>query len=89
VIADIGDRVRLGAVIRDEAAVATNATVVVTVKKPDGTTTTPAVTNPSTGSYGAVVDIDMPGPWSVRWVATGTLKAAEELTFQVRRSVVL
>lgn len=88
---DIGDSPTLTWLLYSDAAMTTpaDATVVVTVKKPTGATVTPSVTHVGTGSYSAVVDCDVAGSWTVRWVATGALKAAEEMTFDVRRSGVL
>ena len=55
--------------------VATGATinptaVTFTVRKPDGTQTTPTPSNLSTGVYQATLTIDQAGTW--RWRATGT-----------------
>lgn len=85
---DIGDRVRLSAVFTDLAGAAANPNPapVATVRTPGGTTVTPSVANDSTGNYHADVDVDRPGEWSFRWIATGTLIATEAGSFYVRKS---
>lgn len=74
---DVGDRARLTFSVTDVAGVPTNGTVVLTVTKPDASTATPTVSNPSTGSYTADVDLDQAGRWTYRWVATGAVTAAQ------------
>lgn len=91
-----GDRVRVTANIRDRETntLVDPATVVLTVKDPSNSTTTPAVTNLSVGVYYADVDIpssaDSTGQWFVRWVSTangsGFGHGAEESGFIVGRS---
>ena len=88
---DIGDAPTLTWRLYSDQAktIPADATVELSVKKPDGTSLTPDVDHVETGVYSAVVDIDQYGPWRYRWVATGALKAAEEGTIQVRKSLVL
>jgi hypothetical protein len=69
---NVGDQVLLTAAC---AVAATGlavdpTTVVITVKDPSGTVSTPAVTHPSTGVYQAAISITLPGMW--QWKATGT-----------------
>lgn len=88
---DVGDAAKIYAEFTDDDGQPINATVTVAVKKPDGTLVAPALTptNPATGRYEAIVDIDQPGTWNYRWAATGTIKAAQEGQLAVRRSKVL
>jgi hypothetical protein len=51
--------------------VLTNGTVVVTVADPTAATSTPAVTNPSTGKYVVTVTTPTAGTWNAEAVATG------------------
>lgn len=56
-----------------------------TVRKPDGTTATPAVVHDSTGLYHAVVDttIGVQGNWRHTWVGTSPAAGAGEKEFWV------
>lgn len=63
--------------------------VVCTVKKPDGTTVTPAITDNNDGSYSATVLADVPGPWYYRWEGSAGLVAAGEGFFNVYESKVV
>lgn len=74
---DVGDRARLTFSLTDTAGAPANGTVVLTVTDPTGVTSTPAVTNPATGSYTADVDLDQAGRWTYRWVSTGAVVAAQ------------
>jgi len=56
-------------IYNDAGALAT-ATVVLTITLPDGTTTTPSVTTPSTGRYQSQYKPTQAGTHYVRWVAT-------------------
>lgn len=86
---DVGDVARLEATFRDTAGVLTNTTVTLTVKKPDGTSSTPSTSNPSTGLYRADISIDQPGVWVYRFAGTGAVTSVEEGRLYVRRSGVL
>lgn len=80
---DVGDPVPLSVTVRDNTqfqqlpdgtwiGAPANATLVVlTVTAPDGTTSTPAVANPSAGVYTATGPSSLTGRYGVRWVATG------------------
>lgn len=82
---DLGDIVPLGVTITDAAGVNANATTVVcTVTAPDGTTSTPTVTNTATGLYDADFIPAQQGRHVVRWVATGTNACAFTDEFAVR-----
>lgn len=68
--------------------------VIITVKKPDGTTLTPTVidnTNPETGlaevgTYYGEVTADDAGRWWARIAGTGAITAADEGWFQIKAS---
>lgn len=70
---DLGD-VWAGKIeIRDTSAALANAgSVTLTITLPDGTTTSPSVSNDSTGIYSATYQPLVLGRLAVRWVATGT-----------------
>lgn len=75
----IGNRVRLSAAFTDINGTASDPTVAsLTVKAPDGTTTTPSPTKDSVGNYHADIDVGMAGPWAYRWAGSGALVAAAE-----------
>lgn len=82
---DVGDLVRLTGTFRNSSDALTNTTAVCTVRKPDGTASTPSVTNGSTGVYTVDVTLDQEGHWFYRWAGTGDVVAAEEGEFYVRR----
>ena len=87
---DIGDVVRLEASFKNAANVATTpTTTVLTLKMPDGTLSTPAITANGTGVYYYDVLFSASGAWTYRWVATGTVQTAEEGRVYVRPSKVL
>lgn len=74
-------------------AAANPSTVVVKVRKPDETTvthttaSTPAVTNPSTGTFQLILPVlTLAGDWFYRFEGTGDLISAEEERFVVRPS---
>ena len=71
--ADVGDRRNVEYLVYNAAGALTNATVVLTVTAPDGTTSTPSVTNASTGTYTAVVTLSSAGLWTWKWAASGTV----------------
>jgi hypothetical protein len=69
---DVGDVYVIAVSTYDTAGVLANATTcVITVTAPDGTITTPTVTNPSTGNYQASFTCAQAGSHKVRAVATG------------------
>lgn len=49
------------------------ATVALTVTKPDATTSTPSISNPSTGIYQASFTLDQTGTWRWHWAISGTV----------------
>lgn len=81
-----GQVVRIAATFRDTAGVLVDpTTVVLTVKKPDDTEATPALSNPSDGEYHGTATLDQSGLWRWRYVSTGSV-AAEEGHFVVSAS---
>jgi len=82
---DLGDVVALGVTITDAAGSPANATTVVaTVVAPDGSSTTPSVTNSGTGLYDISYTPTTYGRYTIRWVATGTNASAYADEFTVR-----
>ena len=81
---DLGDVVTLTATVKDTAGAPANAgTMVCTVTAPDGTTSTPSVANPSTGTYTAQLTPASAGRYQVRWLATGANAGAFVQDFTV------
>ena len=87
-IYDIGDKVKLSTVVKDDTGALVNTpTLVIAVTKPDGTAVTPAptVTNTSTGGvYTASTTVDQAGTWTYVWTASGSVTAVEPGQFTVR-----
>lgn len=71
---DLGDEVELHHLVYDVDNQLVDATVVFTVIAPDGTTTTPAVTRTSLGTYDASVLPDQTGQWRWKWSVSGAVK---------------
>lgn len=84
----VGQPVRVSATFKVGAALTNPTTVVVTVKLPDSSTTTPGATNDGTGLYHVDVTPAAKGRHVVRFVGTGACVAAEELEFNARSEVV-
>jgi hypothetical protein len=81
---NLGDVVPLSITVRDADGAPANAgAVTVTVTLPDGTSATPDVTNPETGTYNADYPTTQAGVHQVRWVATGENASAFEDAFSV------
>jgi hypothetical protein len=70
---DLGDEVPIQHKVYDASGALVSATVNVTVTAPDGTTTTPSVTEVSTGIYEATIPTDQSGLWHYRWAISGTV----------------
>lgn len=82
---DLGDVVALSvATIDSTGAPADVGAMALTVTKPDGTTDSPTITHPGTGSYAANYTPATAGPYLVRWVGTGTNAQAYTDGFDVR-----
>lgn len=92
---DKGQTVKLSTAFTDANGAAANPTTVTCkVEKPDGTETTytsvstPAIANPTTGTYTLLIVADQSGMWSYRWEGTtGTTVAVDEQQFAVNGSV--
>lgn len=82
---DLGDPVPdLAVETRDAAGVLADAgLVVLTITKPDNTTTTPAVNHDDVGKYSADYFPPAPGHYNVRWVASGINSAVYTDSFDV------
>lgn len=88
---DVGDSARLTVALAVAGLATDPTTLTLTVKAPDGTEATYSggqVVQTSTGSYYADVPVTAEGQWKYRWAATGTVVAAEEGSFLVRRRAV-
>ena len=83
---DIGDEIILTGTFTINGVLTNPTTATWRLKAPDGTTTTPAVTNPSTGVYKTTVTPTLVGRYTYRLEGTGAATAAEEAFFTVRRS---
>lgn len=62
-------------------------TVVLTVQAPDGTETTPSVSNTAVGVYTADFEVDQAGTWLYRWVGSGAAVGVDEGAFRVDYSL--
>jgi hypothetical protein len=86
-----GQTVKLSVAFTDSAGAAANPTTVTCkVEEPDGTETTytnastPAITNPSTGTYQLLIVPDQSGMHTYRWTGTtGASVAVDEDQFSV------
>jgi hypothetical protein len=92
---NVGDQIRLEASFTNIAGTPTDPTTVTCIVKrryqlPPVASTTytyPAtITKTGTGEYYVDVTPDNEGIWDYRWVATGTIVAAEESAFNVPNS---
>lgn len=81
---DLGGVVTLTATVTDVNDAPANAgAMVCTLTVPDGTTSTPGVSNPATGIYTASLAVTVAGLYGVRWVATGANAGAFADSFTV------
>lgn len=71
---DLGDVATLNLSVKDPTTglPADATSVALTVTLPDGTTATPSVSHPSTGTYTAAYTPTVAGRYLITWVATGT-----------------
>lgn len=84
---DPGDAPTMFVEFKNAAGVLTSpTTVVLTVRKPDGTTATPAVTNPTVGRHESIIVLDQHGRWDFHWQGTGAVQAAHRAYAIVERS---
>lgn len=86
---DIGDEVELRATFTNDDGDPADPSggVVITYRKPDGTLTTPSVSNPAVGTYVSTVvpAAGEHGDWWWRVVSSGDIKQASERSFHVRK----
>ena len=80
---EIGDEIPLAWDLEQPEGTPINATVTLTITLPDGTTTSPTVTNPAVGSYLAAYVPAMNGTYTYRYVATGAVTQADSGVFTV------
>lgn len=81
---DLGDPLVFAVTVKDSTGTATSAnSVVLTVTAPDGTISTPGVSNVGTGLYESTVISDQAGQYTGRWV-TQTPDASYTEVFNVR-----
>lgn len=86
---EIGQRVRVTARFRDEASAPANpSTVVARLRLPNGTVSTPSVTNPSTGEFRVEHVPAAPGRYRVRVTGSGGVDASEVIEFVVNHDEV-
>lgn len=71
---DVGQTVRVPVTVKDDAGAPINATMAVTVTRPDGTMVTGlSIVNDGTGLYHVDVPASTPGPWQWSWTASGAV----------------
>ena len=84
-IYDVGDRVHVSTTVTAGATGApTDATIALTITKPDNTTSTPTPTHDGLGLYSADIDVTLPGNWLVHWVASGAAVGVDDQQFYVQ-----
>lgn len=84
-IREIGTQIQLSNVARDLTGATTNTpTLTLSMTKPDGSTTSPAVTNTAAnGIYTAQVTPDQAGLWLYKWTSSGTVIDVQSDQFSV------
>lgn len=70
---DVGDRVNIGYQARDPDGTLVAASVAVTVTDPSGVTTTPSVSNPTTGVYESAFTLNAADLWTWEWTVSGAV----------------
>jgi hypothetical protein len=79
---EVGDNIPLSWALAVDGA-PTDATVSLTVTRPDGTTTSPTVAHPGTGRYVGTFAATQNGTHTYRWQASGAAVAVDTGTFEV------
>ncbi len=80
----LGAVVTITTTVVDEAGTPTDATMAITVTRPDGTAaTTGSITHVGTGQYAVDVTADQVDTWQYRWSAAGTVVATDSGQFTV------
>jgi hypothetical protein len=77
----VGELAPLEATFKNAAGTPTNTTVVLEVRAPDGTITTPAPSNPGAGVYHYDLSVSAPGLWWYSFQGTGAVTATEQGSF--------
>jgi hypothetical protein len=70
------------------SGVPTDATVTLTVKKPDGSTVGPAINHDGVGLYSSSILADQLGYWSYSWLSSGAAVGRDDGQFYVTTSAV-
>lgn len=83
-----GTSVHLSGELTVEDVEADAGSVILRVRDPEGTVTTPVVNHDGTGKYHADVEVDASGKWWYRWESLAPVAAAED-TFIVHPSHVI
>ncbi|MEU4590044.1 hypothetical protein [Micromonospora aurantiaca (nom. illeg.)] len=73
----VGQRETMRLEVRDEEGLLSDATVTLTLTRPDGTTALPEVSHDDTGKYSAQVTYDQAGGWLRVWQTTGTVVSVD------------
>lgn len=73
-----GDTVKLTAKFYVSNTLTNPTVTTLRVRSPSGTTTTPAVANPSTGVFTATFVASASGTWYYQWTGTGSAPGVEE-----------
>lgn len=84
---NVGDIVTVSNTFSVSGVPTNPTTVILLVRAPDGTQTTPATTNPSVGVFESNITVTQAGIWYVRWTGSGAVVAVEEDSFQVEPSL--
>lgn len=80
---NLGQAVTLSTSATDANGAPTDATLVLTVTKPDNTTVTPSVSHNGTGQYSGAFTVDQVNTWWWRWDATGAILTNDRGQFSV------
>jgi hypothetical protein len=80
---DLGDTASLRHVVRDADGTPVDATVVLTIVLPDGTTDEPVLTSNATGTYDGAYEVPAYGRYSYRWDVSGAVNDVVRGNFYV------
>jgi hypothetical protein len=80
---DIGDAPPIELTVEDNAGTPVDATVVLTVTAPDGTTVATAINHTGVGAYSAAPVTTMAGRWQYRWEISGAATGVDLGFFDV------
>jgi hypothetical protein len=86
---EIGQRLRVTAQFKDESSAPANpSTVTARMRLPNGTVSSPSVTNPSTGMYRVEHVPTLPGLYKVRVTGSGGIDQSQVIEFVVNHDEV-